>query len=111
MSDEADLIQLGQSADSYFYSYEHGSPLPSAWTTYPTAENPSTRYKFSSLEVNFSQDLTIVNRQTYMLLDWLGDLGGLLDALYIMFWLIATPSSTFALQSSLMSSLFRFQRS
>ena len=57
-------------------------PEPSAWNKFPTKEDPLTRYKFTSVEVNFSLDMVAIQRQTYSILDWLGDMGGLLDALY-----------------------------
>ena len=43
-----------------------------------------------------------------MLLDWLGDLGGLLDALLVICGLLVASSATFELQASLMASMFRF---
>ena len=39
-------------------------------------------YKYVSWELNMSSERVNWNRQTYSLLDWLGDLGGLADALY-----------------------------
>ena len=54
----------------------------SSWNNYPTKEDPDALYKFTSIEVNFNKDINQINRQTYSLLDWLGDAGGLLDALF-----------------------------
>jgi len=54
-----------------------------------------------------SLDKLVVNRQTYSLLDWMGDLGGLFDALYIFCNFIVMPVSVFNLQATLMSRLFR----
>lgn len=36
-----------------------------------------------SVELNLNKDLKQIDRQTYSLLDWLGDCGGLLDALVL----------------------------
>ena len=58
-------------------------------------ENPGGRYKFNSMELNFSQDLILIQRQTYSILDWLGDIGGLNDALLAIIKLILTPYTLF----------------
>lgn len=47
------------------------------------------------------------SRQTYSLLDWLGDLGGLHDALLILCRLLIDPVSSFALQMTLLTTFFR----
>ena len=57
-------------------------PQVSSWRD-DLSEKPDGRYKFISAEVNFNMDLSAYNRQTYSLLDWLGDIGGLMDALYV----------------------------
>ena len=82
-------------------------PQPSAWNKFPTKEEPSRRYKFTSLEVNLSLDKLVVNRETYSLLDWLGDLGGLFDALRLICALAISPISGFTLKATLMATLFR----
>ena len=71
--------------------------IPSSWNTYPTRENPSSRYKFMSIEVNMNLDKKRFSRQTYSLLDWLGDIGGLSDALLPIVGLLVSPLSSFAL--------------
>jgi hypothetical protein len=48
---------------------------PSAWTAYPT------RYKFIGVEILLNFDLNAYSRNTYSLLQWFGDLGGLEQAL------------------------------
>ena len=52
-------------------------------------------------------DKVIYNRQTYSLLDWLGDCGGLFDALYYFLKVIVTPVASFNLQATLLSYLIR----
>ena len=49
-------------------------------------------------------------RQTYSLLDWLGDLGGLIDIMIYIGRALVEPVSRFTLQSALMASFFRFKR-
>ena len=57
--------------------------VPSAWNKFPTPEDPGSQYKYTSLEITVNPDLKVLNRQTYGLLDFLGDCGGLLDALLV----------------------------
>ena len=80
---------------------------PSSWNKYPTVENPSSRYKFTSIEINASMDQTIINRETYSGLDYLGDLGGLFDAFKIIGGILISPISGLALNSRLLSTIFR----
>lgn len=53
-----------------------------------------------------SLDLMSWSRSTYSILDWLGDLGGLFDMLRYFGTMIAAPLSTFALQTTLLTSIF-----
>ena len=76
---------------------------PSAWIYFPTEENPSTRFKYTSMEIKMSLDLVTWMRQTYSLLDWLGDLGGLFDALWYVVSLVVKPASAFVLQTTMLS--------
>ena len=55
-----------------------------------------------------SLDLVTWMRQTYSLLDWLGDLGGLFDALWYVVSLVVKPASAFVLQTTMLS-FFRLQ--
>ena len=92
-----------------FYSYVDSLDQKiSSWNIYPTKENPNTRFKFTSVELNLNKDIDQINRQTYSLLDWLGDAGGLLDALFFIGEAIVEPFSVFALQSKLVSLLVKF---
>ena len=52
-------------------------------------------YKYVSWELNMSLDRVNWNRQTYSLLDWLGDLGGLADALFYALRALVQISSVF----------------
>ena len=55
-----------------------------------------------------SPDLEVTERQTYNLLEYLGDIGGLFDALRYMGIFIISPFVSFSLRSKLLNSLFRF---
>ena len=78
------MLQFGFSEDSEFIDFHPSVPFGSSWINYPTAENPSTKYKFVSVEFNFSAGQKLINRQTYSMLDWMGDMGGLIDAFFIL---------------------------
>ena len=43
------------------------------------------------------------------MLDWLGDIGGLLDALYFIGYIFISPLATYARNSKLLSTLFRYR--
>ena len=58
-----------------------------------------------------SPDLIVIERQTYSLLEWLGDVGGLFDALVIIGEFLVGPISAFALKATLLSKIFRFTQS
>ena len=74
LSDETQVLQLGYSEERIFYSYHRKLPEASSWNIFPSEQNPLSRYKFTSVEVNHSPDQQIINRQTYSILDWLGDI-------------------------------------
>ena len=64
--------------------------LFSSWTDDLT-EKPKGQYKFGSAALVVDNKIQIVNRQTYGLLDWLGDIGGLYDAMFILLNIFLTP--------------------
>ena len=80
---------------------------PSSWNKRITPENPLNRYKFTSIEINASMDQNFITRETYSLLDYLGDLGGLFDALTILGQILISPVSGFGLSSQLLTTIFR----
>ena len=55
--------------------------LPSSWKD-NLDEKPQGRYKFASVELDAPLRVSYNSRQTYNLLDWLSDIGGLADGLY-----------------------------
>lgn len=111
LSDETSIIQLGYSSDKELYKHHIESPKISSWTAFPTVDEPGRRYKFTSVEVNFSPDLKTIYRQTYSALDWLGDIGGLNDALMLIIGALTLPVATFALKAKLLSSMFKYRES
>ena len=81
---------------------------PSSWAVFPTDEDPGTKYKFTSVWLGFSQASMVVERKTYSVLEWLGDLGGLWDALMFI-GKVLLPVFTFSAKSELLTSIF-YQR-
>ena len=67
------------------------------WVNYPTRDNLNRDYKFCGFEINKGHDLEIWNRNTYSFLDFLGDLGGLYDALQSVCLALVAPFSSLAL--------------
>ena len=56
-----------------------------------------------------SLDVMNWNRQTYSLLDWLGDTGGLLEILLHIGHTMMMPIASFTLKKTLMTSFFRYK--
>lgn len=50
-------------------------------------------------------------RQTYSILDWLGDIGGLYDSLFIILSFALSPVAAFKLQQTMLTKLFRVIKS
>ena len=91
-----------------YFTYEKKSLLTSAWTDHPSV-NATGLYKFVSLEVNLEQQKLVIMRETYDILSWLGDVGGLTDCLLLIGKFILKPFTSYSLQTFLLSGLFRMQ--
>ena len=104
--DEIEYFQLGQSEDDTFVKPFFESSQNSAVATWPTKENPYSIYKINGLWIELSPVLTTIERSTYSLLEWFGDVGGLLEALKIIGGSIAAPFAMFALKAKLLFLIF-----
>ena len=100
-------MQWGQYSNEYFYNFRLSEGIPSSWRNWPTPENQSAKYKYVSVEWNMDLDEFQWQRSTYSILDWLGDLGGLYDALAGVCRFLLGPTTAYALQSTLMTGIFR----
>ena len=109
--DEIQLLQLGETDNQDFSATKWDPPRPSAMIFFPTKEEPDLMYKFTSISLFFSPDLTVIERQTYSLLDYLGDVGGLHDMLALISAFLVGPIAAFYLRVELLSSLFNFRPS
>ena len=72
----------------------------SAWTDFPK------KYKYTSMDVNLSYDQFVTNRETYDLLEFASDLGGLMGTLSFLGSVILGPILQYALNSHLARLLF-----
>ena len=59
------------------------------------------------MDLYLDQRVLSFSRSTYDILDCLGDIGGLTDALVLIFRLIMMPVTTFNLKSFLLTIMFR----
>ena len=59
------------------------------------------------MELYLNKSQNKISRQTYSFLDWLGDLGGLLEALLIIGHLFVGPVASYALNRKLVTSMVR----
>ena len=91
-----------------YFTYEKKSLHHSAWTDHPTV-NATGLYKFVSVELNLDQQKLVIMRETYDVLSWLGDVGGLTDCLLLIGKIILKPFTSYSLQTFLLSGLFRMQ--
>ena len=89
-------MQYGQSTEQDFFALDFLPLMASPMTDW------SSQYQFASIFLQLGQDLQVTERSTYSVLDLLGDVGGLFDALRIMGSFLVLPFASTALGSSLM---------
>ena len=64
-------------------------------------------YKINSFWIEFSKSLTTIERQTYSLLDWFGDVRSLFDGLKLIGYFLVAPFASFNLRQQLPSLGFK----
>jgi hypothetical protein len=78
LEDETSFVNLGLSeVNREALSLTMGPTFPSAFASYPDA------YKFIGLTINVDDTKNLIQRETYSLLEFLGDIGGLYEFLYL----------------------------
>ena len=108
LDDNTDYLQFGNSDHkSFHYNKKEINILGSTWSTFPTKENPDTRFKFLSFYLIRDPDLNKISRKTNGLVDILADVGGLMRALFFIGNLLISPFSKHALYSLLSTLLIR----
>lgn len=111
IEDETSYLQYGQYEEKVFFDYMLHDAIPSSWIYWPTKDNPSSLFKYMSAEFNMSIDRLNWSRSTYSILDYLGDLGGLLDMLIAIAGYIVAPMASYRLETTLLQTFFRFRES
>ena len=79
-------------------SFEHSQA--STYNIFPTRENP-VMYKINSFWIELDASMTTIERSTYSILDWVGDIGGLLDGLRFIGSFLLAPIATFLIRIEL----------
>lgn len=108
LQDETSFFQFGQSDEISFTKLNYFETKPSSLTSWPTLENPRNTYKIGSIWLEMSPHVFVIERQTYSFLEWLGDIGGLFDALKIIGAVLTGPFAAFNLKVELLTEYFRF---
>ena len=87
-----------------------GTILPTKFSVWPTKEDPVI-YKLNSFWIELNQELTVIERATYNLLDLMGDIGGLYDGLFLLIKGIIRPIAALTLNSKLLRLVFKLVKS
>ena len=80
LSDEVNLFNLGQTDENEFETITFSSSMASHSNTWPTKDDRLT-FILQGVRLKLSQEQTVIERSTYSLLEWIGDIGGLFDGL------------------------------
>ena len=77
---DMDLLKTGDTAhETSFNGFELiNSQGKSAWVNWPS------KYRFMGIQIFASADQKKISRDTYGLLSWIGDCGGLVDGVYLL---------------------------
>ena len=72
-------------------------------SVWPVKGTDIGHYKITSLSPMISQHFQVIERQTYSVLEWLGDVGGLFDMLGLIGGTIIGPLAAFSLKAELLT--------
>ena len=107
LEDDTAYVQIEEPGEIFFTSLKVDKPVVvSTWTNFPTPDDPKALYKFLSFSLDRNYDVALVTRETYGLLDCLGDVGGLYDALQLIAEVLLIPLTNYAYQSLLLNNIF-----
>lgn len=104
-------MQFGVEDEAEFTTIEFDAPAPSSMSQWPTKENPDVYYKVASTYVTLTMDQNVIERNTYSFLEWLGDIGGLYDALRLIGFFVLLPFFRYQVKAELLAHIFRFTES
>ena len=111
MADETGFLQYGIQDETSFTTFQIDPPAPSSMKNWPNEKGSDKEYKITSAWITLSMDQIVVERQTYSILEWLGDVGGLFDMLGLIGGGLVAPFSAFAVKAEMMTSAFRYTQS
>ena len=97
VNDEIEFIQLGYINEYNFFSFEVPKPTNSFFDTFPT------KYRIVSIDIYRDYNLELIDRSTYSLLSYLGDLGGLDGILVSIGYVLCLSISNFQTENYLIS--------
>ena len=80
-------MQLTDADEEEFISLDHDTVVEAMFSEW------GKKFKIHSMKLKLASQTTIIERKTYNLLEWLGDVGGLYDALKIIGSAIVAPIS------------------
>ena len=109
MHDETNFFPISEGQETWFLTptttdFEMMNSSENKW---PTLERPNDRYKYFSVELYLDTNIVQINRKTTSTLDWIGDLGGLLDGINYIMKILISPYSIYVLESKLAWLLLR----
>ena len=99
LADETGFLQWGIEDKEEFTSIRFDAPAPSFLRKWPSDKDSNDGYKVISSFVTLSMDQNVIERQTYSILEWLGDVGGLFDMLGLLGGLLIGPFTAFSLKA------------
>lgn len=56
LEDESTLFQYGEPSEQEYLDFHMSGPNPTSWINYPTEEEPSRLFKFTSMDIDMSLD-------------------------------------------------------
>ena len=88
-----------------FFTLEFKNNQKSSWNLYPHY------YKFMSIHLQLTSDINKIERQTYDLLDYLGDIGGLIEIIYYGTRAMIFPFAAMRMKALLVTRLYHLSAS
>ena len=106
IEDEADLVQFGQT-ETLEYHHLEADPVRAHHFIDDLLVKPNGTRSLSVFQLSIAPMKQMTVRQTYGLLDYFGDIGGLLDFLYYLIVFVLAPFWQYIYSSHMLTSLFR----
>ena len=104
--DDTEIFQPGFIDEVENEKFTCHESQPSAADEQPTKEKHDTLFKITSYWIEFDPRLTETKRQTYSLLDLLGDIEGLFDGLVLFCGILVRPIAVYNVKSKILGHTF-----